>query len=680
MLRYTISRKHDFKTHYFNIQKLINSKVQLSLKYEQLKSPEIHSTLMRPITQEILNISHDNESDQKISNHIIFILLLLRYEYLIQSENNLIAFDLLITKATVCEILSIRMLREYKSFNRINMLFIKPLIEIKSNLNFNTLELCVLSDSKKFLSQPIIVRILERFYNGELINNEDLKDDEKYLLDDEYIADYTFDKIFMKRIIQRVNTVPKYQSLVINFKIMMFLFLYFLLMYEKPVGLIFWSFGISFNVELFLKLYYIEWKFMKMIIWNYIDFLLIMLIDISLVLKITGNSYFKDIFSLIGIILFPRVLSIFNNYVFFNLIVLSFNKMIFNLIGLIFFFFTLISGFYFSFVTLSENQTNGEILFNMIKIFFGFTPSVWNNWDNYNMLGKVMQMGYLFLNDFIVGTILAICLSGIFIKVRENNHEEFNFFKSTNLILYFKLAKLNQKTSVFNNFLYLFKLPMVVLLFGYEIIKSKNYVQPSSELKNFTFLKLEEDENVSYSRRPSQRKPTKYQSLSTLGGGGHLRTASTDSFFINELLNKKYGRLETTKTNLNTTERITSRKLTQPFSIPRQRPYPPPQQQQQFQTSPAMYVASPPQPSTSNAEILTRFTHLENIIAKHSLVANSLDDSRSVMMYDIREMEDNDELLISSGTTNDQDVRDELELSKDNNMEDIDQYDSDETF
>lgn len=57
-------------------------------------------------------------------------------------------------------------------------------------------------------------------------------------------------------------------------------------------------------------------------------------------------------------------------------------------------------------------------------------------------------------------------------------------------------------------------------------------MQPSSELKNFTFLKLEEDENVSYSRRPSQRKPTKYQSLSTLGGGGHLRTASTDSFSL----------------------------------------------------------------------------------------------------------------------------------------------------
>ena len=52
------------------------------------------------------------------------------------------------------------------------MLFIKPLYEVDQQYNFNTLELSVLCNAKKFLSQPIIVRILERFYNGELINNE----------------------------------------------------------------------------------------------------------------------------------------------------------------------------------------------------------------------------------------------------------------------------------------------------------------------------------------------------------------------------------------------------------------------------------------------------------------------------------------------------------------------------
>ncbi|RCK66835.1 hypothetical protein Cantr_02535 [Candida viswanathii] len=698
MLRYTISRKHDFKTHYFKIQKLINTKVHLSLKYEQLKSPEIHLTLMRPITQEILSIASDFDAHtgQKISSHVIFILLLLRYEYLIQSENNLIAYDLLVTKATVCEILSVRMLREYASLGRIKMLFIRPMLELDASVDFNTLELCVLSDAKRFLSQPIVVRILERFYNGELINNGDVRDDEKCLLggpgeeegDDDCVTDYRFDKVSMRRVVMRANTVPKYQSLVINCKFVMFLVLYFLVMCGKPVEVVFWLFGASFNIELMVKMCHIEWKFMRMIIWNYIDFLLILLIDVSFVLQVTGSGYFKDVFSLIGIILFPRILSIFNNYVFFNLIVLSFNKMIFNLIGLIFFFFTLISGFYFSFITLSTNQTNGEILFNMIKIFFGFTPSVWNNWDNYNMLGKAIQMSYLFLIQFIVGTILAICLSGIFIKVRENNQEEFNYFKATNLILYFKMAKLNKLKSLVNTFLHLFKIPIICLLFGYEIVKSKNYVmEPSSELKNFTFLKPEMDESdglVSY-RRPSQRRPNKYQSYSTLGGGGHLRTASTDSFFINELLAKKYGKVETTRTNT-TSDRATSKKLNQPFSIPRQRQQQPPQ----FHASPASYIASPPPPppvpSSSNSELLSRFANLENIIAKHANMPSSLDDTKSVMMYDIRETEDIDEILISSssGTTHDHDEEEDepgLQSSKDDDtMEDIDQYDSDETF
>lgn len=272
-----LNRQHDFKDDYYKIQRLINDKVHLSLKFEQLKSPEIHSTLMKPITDEILRISelsssplaaylqHDTQPEiigssslavterrdsrlgrstyttldavsretiegprQKVSNNVIFILLLLRYEYLIQLENNLVCFDLLITKATVCELLSIRMLREYKSLNRVNMLFIKPLYEVDQQYNFNTLELSVLCNAKKFLSQPIIVRILERFYNGELINNESshmtgsgmsYTDDEKGLLEADCVTDYQFRRISYKQIIKRANTVPKYQSIVINFKL-----------------------------------------------------------------------------------------------------------------------------------------------------------------------------------------------------------------------------------------------------------------------------------------------------------------------------------------------------------------------------------------------------------------------------------------------------------------------------
>ncbi|CAI5759060.1 unnamed protein product [Candida verbasci] len=576
-----------FRSNYLRIQKQINT-VQLSLKYEQLKLPEIHPTLIKPLTDEIL---------LEKTPDLIFILLLLRYEYLIQSENNLINYDLLITKANICELLSIRMLREYNSTTRIEILFQNPLASINPEYKFNLLELSVLSKSKKFLSQPIIIRILDRLYNGEIILNNGVEE-EKGLLD---ISNYKFEKISFRHICKRARTVPKYQSIVINIKLIVFSLLYFLqINYKYPyTEILFWLFTLSFNIELLTKLVHIEWTYMKLIIWNYIDILLICLLDTCLILKLT--SYYSDVFSLIGIILFPRILSILNNYKFFNLIVLSLNKMIWNLFGLTCFFFTLISGFYFSFITLSINQSNGEILFNMVKIFFGFTPSVWNNWEKFNTLGKVLQMGYLFLIQFIIGTILAICLSSIFAKIRESNFEEFNYFKTKNLILYFKSANLNNTL-----FLNIFKFPIYLGIFIYELILSKFYKESNDELKNFTFIK----DNLK-----------NWQSFNTI----HYRTASTDSFFINEILNKKYG-----TGNNNTNKRI---------------------------------ITNLSKRGNANGGYSYDFNDLfkKPIHESSTSKFNRRDsETRSVLIYDIQE--------------------DIIPLTKKNTVNDIDQYDSDETI
>ena len=52
------------------------------------------------------------------------------------------------------------------------------------------------------------------------------------------------------------------------------------------IGTLFWIIGLSFNIELITKLYNIEWQFVRTIIWNYIDFCLIFLIDLSFALKL----------------------------------------------------------------------------------------------------------------------------------------------------------------------------------------------------------------------------------------------------------------------------------------------------------------------------------------------------------------------------------------------------------
>ena len=671
--------KHlEFKYLYFKIQKLIHKRVVLSLKYEQLKSPGVHSTLMKPLTSKIVeiasisnlskkinrvinslptvspyqtprfgpqtnaNYNHDVNGDLKLSINLVCILLLLRFEFTIQAENNLIKYDILNTKATICEILAIKMLREYKAYDRINLLFTNPMRDdhfqnkFPSRISsYNTLELAVLSKSKKFLSQPVIEQILDRFYDGELIvkRNNDLINESivQSLLDvnsmfknleeqtsllndksDNAVINYTFKKLSLHKITTRANIVPKYQSLVMNMKLIFFAALHFILIlkqkhtkwytdpsntFMKITELLYWLLAFNFNFELFIKLRNINFKFLRKIIWTYADLILILLIDSAFFLRIfsllnkVGTEDYHDAFSLISIVLLPRILSVFNNYEFFNMITQSLKKMLWKLIGLFFLFISLISGFYLTFISLAIDRNSYEIAFDMLKVFFGFTPAVWSNWDSYNNLGRAIQMGYLFLSQFIIATILAIVLSQVFSKVSLSNKEEFAYFKSTNLVVYFQTSdifyengfygKSNRFTTVgiLYMFMNLFKFPIILIIFIYELIVANiNSKKGHNNLKQFTFLNKEQDyyqdqdlvnmdsidddtdvslmlvktrNNSMFQAVPGRKISSVdnvnhatshlFNNLAPTKSIGNLRSASTDSFIIDEILSKKYG-------------------------------------------------------------------------------------------------------------------------------------------
>lgn len=627
-------RSLEFKYLYFKLQSLINKQVKLTLKYEQMKSPEIHATLIKPISSKVIELANTGMlrsrlgkvhqatniwspkleflpeyTDSTLSIDLVFILLLLRYEYTIQSVNNLIRYELLQTKANLCELLAIRMLREYSSRNRTNILLEKPLKEF--NKDFNTLELSVLCKAKKFLSQPVITHILEKFYNGELIIKGKYNIDkslEEQPLTSSNIVNYQFTKVSFRNVNVRANVVPKYQSIVINLKLMFFTILYFILILNyknefndglpmKSIELLFWLMGVNFNFEFLIKVLSIEFVYFKKILWNYVDLVLILLIDIAFVLKFVSHPLYSNVFSLISIIIMPRMLSVFNNYEFFNLLVLSLKKMSWKLFGFFCMYISLISGFYLSFISLTLNLSNYDIAFDMLKIFFGFTPAVWNNWDNYNNVGRVVQMGYLFLIQFIIGTILAIVLSQVFAKVNETNKEEFNYTKTVNLILYFKTSKLHfdkgsYSTLILNKILNIFKLPIVASLFVYELILSKAYSRKRPEhLKYFTFLNKEKDyyedsdlmridddtdiSMVTRSRKPSdfyRRGSNNFQTTTlnpvhSINTMANFRSASTDSLFIDAMLGKKYGNLQSGKLQLERTKTETS-EMSKPFVKP----------------------------------------------------------------------------------------------------------------
>lgn len=575
----------EFKYLYFTIQGLINKKVVLSLKYEQLKTPSIHSSLVKPLTKKIIEkascsnlrlklgkiqgihqglkwaaptsnfYTSDLKDQEKLSMNLIFILLLLRYEFLTQSENDLIKYEILNSKATICEVLAIRMLREYKSISRINLLFVSPLEDdfmgnVRSAViskTYNTLEVAVLAKSKKFLSQPIIEQILDKFYNGDLVlkkknstvnstillslmeQNYNLEEQKNMIPEENSgnIINYKFTGLCYDKVLTRSNVVPKYQSIVINMKIFFLSLLHITLVLKNRnvklhihklnimyavAEIFYWLMALNFNFEFILKLVHLEKKFLRKIVWTYTDFLLTALIDWAFILRIYGffnakvmTSYY-DFFSLVSILLLPRMLSIFNNYEFFNLITLSFKKMSWKFFGLFCLFLCLISGFYLTFISLSSNITTPDIAFDMLKIFFGFTPSVWSNWDNYNNLGRVVLMAYLFLIQFIISTILAIVLSQAFSRLHQTNKEEFCYFKATNLIIYFHSSNLlyripqyisgkgSQSLILINRVGSVFRYPIVLVLFFYELlIANFRKGRKPKDLKAFTVLNKEVD-------------------------------------------------------------------------------------------------------------------------------------------------------------------------------------------
>lgn len=589
----------EFKYLYFQIQKLLNKDITLSFRPEQLRTPEIRVSLIKPLVSSILKISSKKfleatlrhaqpgaesqftsfgtfgaPTELLISTSVIYALLLLKYEYIIQLENNLIMYDLLVTKANVCEALAIRLLREYKSFDRINLLFINPMRlheesqQLKNTKHlqcFNTLELSILSKSKKFLSQPVVIQILDRIYSGELVMNEHneamsgsiwdllltsklsvtksgtsvnlptsdkVDSSETYTFaklsnedepSDQNVVNYKFNRITIDKVLMRSNMVPKYQSLVISLKYAFMTVLFLVLVFKHKGSMFdnmpspfisilsvgFWLLALSFNLDMAVKLAHIEFMFLRKIIWTYVDICIILLIDLSFAIRIlyslgkVDSTLYYNCFSLISILLIPRMLSIFNNYRFFNMIFVSLRKMLWNMVAMFCLFISLTFGFFLCFTSLTNTLSTYDVAFGMLKIFFGYTPAVWDNWKNFDILGRTILLMYLFLIQFVITTILAIVLGNVFVKVSEENNEEFEYLKTTNLIIYLKWSSSHRSSGrnlrlahCFGLFVTLFKLPIIFIIYFYEILIKENKIllqKQQRDLKKFTFLTREDD-------------------------------------------------------------------------------------------------------------------------------------------------------------------------------------------
>ena len=69
-----------------------------------------------------------------------------------------------------------------------------------------------------------------------------------------------------------------------------------------------------------------------------------------------------------------------------------------------------------------------------VNVWIGFTPAAWDQWSNYNFLGRGTLVLFLFITHFLVVTILITVLTNSFMAIVQNANDEHQFVFAVNTI------------------------------------------------------------------------------------------------------------------------------------------------------------------------------------------------------------------------------------------------------
>lgn len=147
------------------------------MSWEQLRSPQVSQFLVKPIQQQ-LRSSH-------FSRATLYALIANTLQFQREGHINPGNVGVSQTRALICELLAVRLLREYSTRELIDALFydfdplqgVTPPTPIPGQkarpmirpTRISTVEIAIRAQSKKFLSHPLVVRQLEAVWAGTIV-------------------------------------------------------------------------------------------------------------------------------------------------------------------------------------------------------------------------------------------------------------------------------------------------------------------------------------------------------------------------------------------------------------------------------------------------------------------------------------------------------------------------------
>ena len=415
------------------------------------------------------------------------------------------------TRALVCELLAIRLLKEFSTRQLIDALSYDfyplqgatgnttpaPNWEIRSKhqprvARISTLEIAIRAQCKRFLAHPLVVQQLEGIWAGtivfhsaadnlhrpltKVIPNQNrgygaigssrgrLKATPDTLQPSKQRDHQDAITVTVRRSVTLYNPkeaslfklsrlrVPRYRQFLSTLSFAVLLGLFLAVLIERSLSItslevIFWFWSAGFMLDELVGFNEQGFSLYIMSFWNAFDLGILLLLIAYYCMRLYGivmpdvrkhhvADMAYDVLASNAVLLFPRLFSVLDHYRYFSQLLIAFRMMAVDLVAVFILILISCSGFFVAF-TLSFGNIDFDthkVAYSLFQILMGFTPAAWEQWDDYNTLGKSILTLFLFICHFLIVTILITVLTNSFMAIVQNANEEHQFVFAVNAI------------------------------------------------------------------------------------------------------------------------------------------------------------------------------------------------------------------------------------------------------
>ncbi|PPJ60704.1 hypothetical protein CBER1_03458 [Cercospora berteroae] len=246
--------------------------------------------------------------------------------------------------------------------------------------------------------------------------------------------------------------VPRYRQIFSTLSFAAMLTLFILVLADRSIEItalevLFWFWSIGYMLDEVVGFTEQGFGLYILSFWNAFDLGILFLFGVYYVLRlygivladsgrhrIAGVAY--DVLASTAILLFPRLFNVLDHYRYFSQLLIAFRMMVQDLMAVLILIVICCSGF---FVALSlsfapEGTSATDVVYALFQILMGFTPTVWDHWAEYNVLGRTILAIFLTICHFLIVTILITVLTNSFMAIVKNAEEEHQFLFAVNTI------------------------------------------------------------------------------------------------------------------------------------------------------------------------------------------------------------------------------------------------------